>query len=135
MNKKTLFLLWGCLFILCAALGFIQEPAGALKNLMFFISLLFFLPPAWILEQSLKKKDLQTLRLLRNLSSLSLLLTLLLIVVNIMSVLGSQLLGDILHSILTIVSAPMLCCGNWFLSMFLWACLMIVSIQGIRQAK
>ena len=31
MKKKSLFALWGGLFLLCAGLGFIPEPAGAVR--------------------------------------------------------------------------------------------------------
>ena len=31
MNKKLLYVLWSGLFILCAALGFLPEPEGALQ--------------------------------------------------------------------------------------------------------
>ena len=44
MNKKILFILWGALFVLCAGLGFIPEPQGAVKGLMTGLSVLFFLP-------------------------------------------------------------------------------------------
>lgn len=134
MNKKLLFSLWAGLFILCAGLGFIQQPEGAVKVVLTLTSLVFFLPPAWLLYESIQKKDKETLKLIRNLSALSLLSTLVLIVLNILSALGPILLGDILHSILTIVSSPMICCGNWFLSMFLWACLLMVSLKSLKES-
>ena len=67
MNKKVLFVLWGVLFILCAGLGFMPEPQGALKILMTALSVLFFLPPAVLLYRS----DRDTSLLIRNLSALS----------------------------------------------------------------
>jgi hypothetical protein len=33
--------------------------------------------------------------------------------------------GNLLHILLIIVSAPMVCGQYWVLSLFLWACLMI----------
>ena len=129
MNKKTLFILWAVLFIVCAGLGFIPEPAGALKIFLFLISLAFFLPPALLLYLSIRSRDSWCLKLIRNLSALSLLSTLILMVLNIASALWPEAAGTILHSVLTIVSSPMLCCGNWFLSMFLWACLLMVSLK------
>ena len=39
MNKKTFFILWGALFILCAALGFLPEPGGVVKSAMTAASL------------------------------------------------------------------------------------------------
>ena len=133
MNKKLLFSLWAALFILCAALGFIPEPAGILKTLLFFLALLFFLPPVGLLFLSVRNQDQNTLKLIRNLSALSLLTTLIVMVLNIVSALWPAMAGNILYSILTIVSSPMICCGNWFLSMFLWACLLMVSLRELRK--
>ena len=42
MTEKKLYMLWGVLFILCAALGFIPEPEGLLKALLVLVSILFF---------------------------------------------------------------------------------------------
>lgn len=135
MNKKSIFALWGGFFILCAGLGFIQQPQGVLKTILTLISIAFFVPPAFLLYDSIRRKDLETLKLIRNLSALSLLMSLLLIILNIVCAPGPVLLGNILNSILTIVSAPMICCGNWFLSMFLWACLLMVSLKGLKESK
>ena len=132
MNKKTLFILWAVLFIVCAGLGFIPEPAGMLKIFLFLFSLVFFLPPALLLYLSIRSQDSYSLKLIRNLSALSLISTLILMVLNIASVQWSAAAGNILHSVLTIVSSPMLCCGNWFLSMFLWACLLMVTLKELK---
>lgn len=40
------------------------------------------------------------------------------LVLNIVLATGSTALGDFLHGVLTVVSAPMLCCGSWALSCF-----------------
>ena len=133
MNKKTVYILWGALFIVCAALGFIPDPKGITRTLLFLLSLLFFLPPALLLLKSAKDRDEHTLKLIRNLSGLSLLVTLILILLNILSVRWPVMAGNILNSILTIVSSPMLCCGNWFLSMFLWACLLMISLKLLKK--
>lgn len=135
MNKKSIFTLWAVLFILCAGLGFIQQPEGFLKGFLVFLAVVFFLPPAMLLYGASREKDLACIRLIRNLSILSLLLTLVTIVLNIVSVMGPMILGDILHSILTIVSAPMICSGNWFLSLFLWACLLMVSLRELHRSR
>lgn len=132
MNKKSLFTAWAVLFILCAGLGFIQQPTGAVKVLLYVPALLFFLPPALILFTAARRKDLPTLRLMRNLSALSLLSTLILIVLNIMSVNWPAASGDFLNTVLIVVSSPMICCGNWFLSLFLWACLLMFSLRELK---
>jgi len=54
----------------------------------------------------------------------SLSLTLGLLVANMFTVLLSEQTGKLLHEILALVSAPMLCGQYWSISLFLWACLL-----------
>ena len=129
MNKKSLFVLWGVLFLLCAGLGFIPEPAGTLKTLMTAASVLFFLPPAVLLY----RPDRDTALLIRNLSALSLGVTLVTLILNFVAAVGSETLGNILHYILVVVSSPMICSGYWVLSLFLWACLLMVSLRQLKR--
>ena len=133
MNKKLLYTLWVGLFILCACCGFIQEPEGTLRLLLTAISILFFLPPALLLWDAGKQKNLHTLKLVRNLSALSLGLTVVVLVLNFLTAMGSEFLGQVLHHILVIVSSPMICSGHWALSLFLWACLLTASIKQIKR--
>ena len=135
MKQKYLFARWGGLFVLCAALGFISEPEGALQVMMTLLSVVFFLPGALLLRQSQQTKNRNTALLVRNLSAASLLLTMLLIIANFLSALGSELLGNVLYSILIIISSPMVCSGYWVLSLFLWACLMISAMKILRAKK
>ena len=135
MMKRMLFALWGGLFILCAGLGFIPEPAGALEKGMTTLSALFFLPPAMLLYWAGKDRDLAVIRLVRNLSLLSLGLTLLLLVVNFMTVFQAEALGTVLYYILVVVSSPMICSGNWALSMFLWAVLLMDSLRELKKQE
>ena len=135
MRKKVLFALWGGMFIVCAALGFIPEPEGALKVVMTVLSLVFFLPPALLLYRGQAEKDKGLLTLVRNLSGLSLLLSLAGLILNILSAPGSQVLGAIMNSVLIILSSPMICSGHWALSLFLWACLLMESISLLKKLK
>ena len=129
MNKKTLFALWGVLFFLSAALGFIPEPQGALKAVMSAAAVLFFLPPAWLLYRG----DRETALLIRNLSALSLGVTLVTLILNFILAVSSEFLGTVLHYVLVVVSAPMICSGYWVLSLFLWACLLMASLKKCRK--
>ena len=129
MNRKFLFALWGCLFSLCAGLGFIPEPEGALRILCTTVSLLTFLPPALLLYGGEK----QTARLIRDLSALSLGLTALLVILNFFSVFFSEGLGTVLYYVLVIVSSPMVCSGHWAMSLFLWACLLMGALKQIKR--
>ena len=123
MNKKSLFVLWGALFILTAVLGFF--PAGWWSTT---ISVLFFLPPALLLYRG----DRNTAQLIRNLSALSLGVTLLVLILNFVLAVSSETLGNLLHIVLTIVSAPMMASGYWVLSLFLWACLLMASLKKLK---
>ena len=125
MYKKYLFPLWGALFILCAGLGFLPESQGWMTAL----SVLFFLPPAVLLYQ----KERHSVLLVRNLSALSLAVTLLTLSLNFVLAVSSETLGNILHYILVIVSAPMICSGCWVLSLFLWACLLMASLKILKK--
>ena len=129
MKSQFLYGLWGALFILCAGLGFIPEPAGALRVLLTGRSILFFLPPAVLVWKGRREKDRQTLMLVRNLSIVSLGLSVGLIIANFLMAFRSELLGDILHGVLVVVSSPMICSGHWAMSLFFWACLLISSLK------
>ncbi len=129
MNNKFWFTLWGILFILCAGLGFIPAPEGAVKGLMTFLSVLFFLPPALLLW----KADRETAMLIRNLSLLSLGVTLVTLILNFVMAVSSEFLGNVLHYVLVVVSTPMICSGYWVLSLFLWACLLMVSLKNLKK--
>ena len=129
MKKSTLFGLWAGLFIICAGLGFIPSPAGGLRILLTALSIGFFVPPAVLLYRAKQTGDGHTLQLLRNLSALSLLATMVLLVLNFLSAFWPKFWGDLLHGMLVVVSSPMVCSGYWALSLFLWACLLIVSLK------
>ena len=131
MNKRSLFALWGGMYIVCAGLGFIPAE-GAGRAALTVAAVLFFLPPAVLVYRAGKEGDSDTLKLVRNLSALSLSLTAALLVANVLSVLGPEGLGVFLNVMLTVVSAPMLCCGAWAVSLFLWACLLMASLSALK---
>ena len=60
-------------------------------------------------------------------------LTLVLLVLNFLTAMGSEFLGQVLHYILVIVSSPMICSGHWAMSIFLWACLLMVSLRQLKR--
>ena len=129
MRNRFLYALWGALFILCAGLGFIPESDGGLKFLRTGLSILFFLPPALLIWKARQERNRAPLLLVRNLSIASLSLSVALIIANFLTVFRSELLGDILHGALVVISSPMICSGNWAMSLFFWACLLIASLK------
>lgn len=132
MKHSLWFALWGLLFIICAGLGFIPEPEGILAAAMKTLALCCFLPPAVLAYRAAKEKDRHTLKLVRNLSALSLGLTLVLLILNFLTAFASETLGAALYYILIIVSSPMICSGHWAMTLFLWACLLMVSLGKLR---
>ena len=134
MNKKLGFTIWAGLFGICAGFGFIGQPGTAVKVLGILFSLGFFGLGGFILWQAHKAKDQATISLIRNLSLASLVTTSVLLVANFLSVFASETLGNILHYMLIMVSSPMLCAPSWATSLFLWACLMVVS-QNLLKKK
>ena len=129
MKHRFLFALWGAVFILCAGLGFIPEPTGLLAAFLTGLSILCFLPPAVLVWRGRRENDRAVLALVRNLSIASLTLSLLLIIANFLTAFHSELLGNILHGVLVVVSSPMICSGHWAMSLFFWACLLTASIK------
>lgn len=129
MKKSTLLLIWGILYIICAGLGFIPEPQGMVRAMLFLVSLLFFLPPAVLLYRGKTQGDRDAVRLVRWLSAASLGSTLIGLCGNILAVLGGDELGNIMHILLGLVSAPMFCSNFWAMPLFLWAVLLITSFK------
>lgn len=135
MKNSGLWALWGLLFISCARLGFLPEPGGWAKAAFILMAVLFFVPGFWLLARGKAGKDMEMIRLLRNLSFLSLGLTVALILANLFSVLAPEAVGDALHVVLGIVSAPMFCGQLWIMSLFLWASLGAASVMILRELK
>ena len=133
MKKQVLFGLWAGLFSMCAALGFIPAPQGAVRTVLTLSAVCVFIPPAVLIYDAARAKDRATLALVRNLSAASLAATALLLIGNFLSVMGSEAVGNFLYSILVVVSSPMVCMGSWGASLFLWACLLMVCIQQLKK--
>ena len=133
MKRSSLMAIWGIFYIICAGLGFIPEPEGTVRIFLTVISILFFVPPAILLFDAFSAGDEKTIRLIRLLSALSLALTLVLLTANFLAALGASWLGTLLHILLVIGSAPMLCSNYWVLSLFLWAVLLVASCQKRKE--
>ena len=135
MKNSHWYLIWEGMFLLCAVRGFIPSPEGFLYGLCVALSVLFFLPPAVLLYRAVKEKDRNTFRRIRNLSLISLVGTVVLFIGNIFSVSASEAVGDVLYWLLILVSSPMTCARIWVLSLFLWACLLMVSFQQLMKKE
>ncbi len=134
MSNKTLYYIWGGLFIFCGLLGFIPQPEGIVKVLMVLSSLVFFVPGGMLLYLNHRNGNFGTIRVVRNLSAISLGVTLFLLVLNFLSGKASNAMGEFLYGLLVMFSAPMVCSQYWLLSLFLWACLLMTAIS-FREKK
>lgn len=126
MKKKLTWGVWAVLYALCVLLGILGRPGGFGNILYTVTALIFFLPGALLLYWGERKP-------VRLVSSISLTLTLALLIANFCSVLLPERTGDLLHVVLTLVSAPMICSGHWILSLFLWGCLLMGSLLKTRK--
>ena len=104
-----------------------------MASVLTFLAVVSFLPPCLLLYLAGKAGNRADHLLIRNLSALSLGLTLILLILNFLTAFASEKLGQIFYYILVIVSSPMICSGHWTLSMFLWACLLMVSMKQLKR--
>ena len=85
--------------------------------------------------QALKAGDKKELSRLRTISIASLTATVVMMLLNILSVGAGDLAGNMVYALLILVSSPMVCSQLWMLSLFLWACLLVASHQGLKGKK
>ena len=135
MTKKYLYPIWGAMYAICAYLGLLPEQNAVGKAVMTAMSVLFFVPGFCLLGIAISQKNKKDLKYLRLVSGIILGLTLLALVGNILSIMGSITLGNVLHVVLVLVSVPMMCSQYWILSMFLWACLLMTAIMKLKKKK
>lgn len=137
MNQKKLLVLWAAMFILCAALGFIPLPTSGLKVFMIAAAVTFFIPPALLIRWAVNRKrpHRDTLLLIRNLSLISLVATTVVLLLNFLSVGWPGFVGDGLYALLVVISTPMVCGQYWLVSLFLWACLLMVCLKYLKITK
>ena len=128
MKKRILYIAWGFLYLLCAALGHSAEPSPLRQGIMTGFAALFFVPGFWLLLDSWRSRDTKELRRLIFISVASLALTFVMLLANLLSVTGSETLGKILYVLLIWLSSPMMCSGYWFASLFVWAILLFSAI-------
>lgn len=135
MDKKTLYIAWGALYIICTVLGFIPNATGFLYYLMIAFSIVFFIPPFLLLYLSIKNRDDGTRKTLIALSALSLGSTVLMFLLNVLSAGAGEVAGEMAYGLLVLVSSPMICSQFWIMSLFLWACLLMGSILQMKKKK
>ena len=134
-DKGILKALWAGMYIVCVVLSFLPAPSGGNKVLFVLLSLLFFAPPFADVYFSWKRKDRKELQLLKLLCIVSLGATLVLMVANVLSVLGGEMLGNVLYFLLVLGSVPMICGQYWAYSLLLWAVLLWCTVAALGKPK
>lgn len=135
MKKSIIYTAWGVLYCLCVGFGFIPNPQGLGKALLVAVSLLFFVPPFYLLWLAKKENRCKTVTALHLLSICVLALSLVLLVLNFLSVNFSAQTGRLLFVALVMFSAPMVTSQYWALSLFLWAVLMMLTLPKKRPCQ
>ena len=133
MKEKMLYSVWGAMYILCAGLGFILQRNVFVSAMMTILAVLFFVPGAVLLYEALREKNAAAILRIRLLAIGSLVLTTLLLCITFMTAPGAKWVGDLMQILLTIFCVPLMCCGQWALSLFLWACLLFGSFAGQKK--
>ena len=131
MKQKSIYPVWGVLYILCCALGFLTQRSKGLDVALTVIAVLFFVPGVILMVCAYQKNDKKELKRLRLISLGSLALTLTVLAVTFATARASVKLGDALQVVLGLVSVPMFCSKIWALPLFLWACLFIASFPRV----
>ena len=131
VTNRILYIIWAVLYVLCIVFSAIAEPVGGWLIPELILSLAFFIPPAILLYRGVRNSHGFTLRLIRNLSIAVLAATTVTLCMTFLSVgmRASTEFGVFLQILLMIVSAPMLCSPVWGISLFFWACLMMVCLK------
>ena len=132
VKELILYAVWACLYILCVGLGTVEEVEGFGKVLFVMTAVIFFLPGGWILWLGVQEKNNKMLLRVRVISLCSLILTVVVFAANVIAVSASSEVGNTLHDLLNLVSAPMFCSQYWILSLFLWSCLLSASFTRIQ---
>ena len=105
MKTKILFALWGCIYALCVGLGTVENPEGLGKVLLVLTSLIFFIPPGYILYDGIRGGKKKQVKAVRIIAIISLSLTLILLVANFLSISGSAQAGKLPHSQNMVIAA------------------------------
>ncbi len=124
MKKIVYFISWAVLYAVCAGLSYITNPTALQKAAMLILALLFFVPGLLLLLQAKKTGNKKDVMLLRWICIAALSLTMVVLALNIASATWPAKVGQALYDLLIFVSVPMISSGQWFLSLFLWACLL-----------
>lgn len=133
MKYKYLYIIWAGMYLLCAALGFLPEPEGAVYWLLFGIGMMFFIPPAVILCQAIRTENRKQVKAVMWISISWLSVMLMMLVANFLSIGATEAVGTALYYMLVVMASPMVCSQIWVAPMFAFGCLLTASVQYLRK--
>ena len=133
MKKRVLYISWLCMAILCIGLGTLQTQELMLQIPLAAIGLVFFVPPAILIYDALESRDRKEILRLRWISILSLALTVSNLIAFLLTAATGAEIADFLYDLLIVLSCPMICCQYWFISLFLWGCLLSATFLKTNQ--
>lgn len=128
MKKSYVYAAWGVLYGICVGLSFAGPENAFEKTLLVLTGLIFFVPPAYLLWRAKKENCRKTLLVLRLISGGVLVLSTVLLMLNFLSVYWSARTGLVLYVLLAMFSPPMGCIQFWALGLFLWACVLMLTL-------
>ena len=133
VKELILYIVWGCLYILCVGLGTIEDVEGVGNVFFLLTALMFFIPGAWLLYIGIREKSRKKILRIRIIAICSLVLTVIVFSANVIAVSASVDTGRFLYDLLNLVSAPMLCSQYWIVSLFCWASLLSASFVKTKK--
>ena len=124
MKKKILYIIWGCMAVLCIGFGTLETEDLLLQIPLAALAVVFFVPGAFLLYDAMAESDRKEVLRIRWICIASLVLTLVFMIAFILTAAAGAGSADILYDILLVVSCPMICGQYWLISLFLWSCLL-----------
>ena len=116
-------------------LGTIEENILMLTVFQGLFAALFYVPPVLLVLEGLKKGQRRYLVQIRVISIASLVLTLGFMIANIASVYASESVGNTLNQLYILAAAPMHCLPYGFISLLLWASLLMFTFPRLWKEK
>ncbi len=134
-KERLMYIIWIALYVGCVLLSLVDSVQGGGLVLIRIASLLFFVPGAVLAGWGVKDNNKRILKTVRIVCLTSLVLTTVVLVANFLSVGATAQTGRIWNGILLLVSAPMSIVPFWALSLFLWACLLMMTFPGVMNSN
>lgn len=130
MKKNTVvYIVWAVLYCACVGFSFVKPSNGGGEAFLVALSIAFFVPAYILAFQAKKQENRKVLKTLRWISIGVLAMAMVLLALNILSVKFSAQTGLLLYVMLAMFAPPLACAEQWALSLFLWAVLMMLTLQ------